>query len=43
MVKLPNPPKIVKKEANKAIFEIEALHPGYGVTVGNSLRRVLLS
>ncbi|MCH8244683.1 DNA-directed RNA polymerase subunit alpha, partial [Patescibacteria group bacterium] len=25
------------------IFEIEALYPGYGVTIGNSLRRVLLS
>lgn len=43
MITLPNSPKIVKKEKNKAIFEIEALYPGYGVTVGNSLRRVLLS
>ena len=25
------------------MFEIEALYPGYGVTLGNSLRRVLLS
>ncbi|MDD2696707.1 MAG: DNA-directed RNA polymerase subunit alpha [Candidatus Pacebacteria bacterium] len=43
MINLPNPPKIVKKEGNKALFEIEALYPGYGVTIGNSLRRVLLS
>ena len=43
MFTLPNQPKIIKKEGNKAIFEIEALYPGYGVTVGNSLRRVLLS
>ncbi len=43
MINLPNQPKIVKKEGNKAIFEIEPLYPGYGVTVGNSLRRVLLS
>ena len=43
MIPLPLPPKIIKKEGNKAIFEIEALYPGYGVTVGNSLRRVLLS
>src|SRR4030066_865093 len=43
MINLPHAPKIVKKEGNKAVFEIEALHPGYGVTVGNSLRRVLLS
>jgi len=25
------------------VFELEALYPGYGITVGNSLRRVLLS
>ncbi|MBL7142117.1 MAG: DNA-directed RNA polymerase subunit alpha [Candidatus Pacebacteria bacterium] len=43
MINLPHAPKIVKKEGNKAVFEIEALRPGYGVTVGNSLRRVLLS
>ncbi len=43
MIPLPLPPKIIKKEENKAIFEIEALYPGYGVTIGNSLRRVLLS
>ena len=40
---LPKPLKIIKKEENKAVFEIEALYPGYGVTIGNSLRRVLLS
>jgi DNA-directed RNA polymerase subunit alpha len=43
MINLPNLPKIIKKEGNKAVFEIEALYPGYGVTIGNSLRRVLLS
>lgn len=43
MIPLPSQPKIVKKEKNKAIFEIEALYPGYGVTLGNSLRRVLIS
>ncbi len=43
MTLLPLQPKIVKKEKNKAIFEIEALYPGYGVTIGNTLRRVLLS
>src|SRR4030042_3612573 len=44
MIPFPNPPKIIKKEGkNKAVFEIEALYPGYGVTIGNSLRRVLLS
>lgn len=43
MIPLPQKPKIIKKEKNKATFEIEALWPGYGVTIGNSLRRVLLS
>ena len=35
--------KIVSNKENKGVFEIEALYPGYGVTLGNSLRRVLLS
>ncbi len=43
MISLPNTPKIIKREGDKAIFEIEGLYPGYGITVGNSLRRVLLS
>jgi DNA-directed RNA polymerase subunit alpha len=43
MIPLPQKPKIIKKEPNRAIFEIEGLYPGYGATVGNSLRRVLLS
>lgn len=43
MIPLPLPPKIIEKKGNRATFEIEALYPGYGVTIGNSLRRVLLS
>jgi len=43
MIPLPFQPKIVKKEGTTAVFEIDSLYPGYGVTVGNSLRRVLLS
>ncbi|MDD5551715.1 MAG: DNA-directed RNA polymerase subunit alpha [Candidatus Pacebacteria bacterium] len=35
--------KTIKKDTNRSIFEIEPLYPGYGVTIGNSLRRVLLS
>ncbi len=42
-INLPQKPKIVKSEGNKAIFEIEGLYPGYGVTLGNALRRTLLS
>jgi DNA-directed RNA polymerase subunit alpha len=43
MIPLPKKPKIIKENENKGVFEIEALYPGYGVTIGNSLRRALLS
>lgn len=43
MITLPKPPKIIEEKDNKAVFEIEALYPGYGITIGNSLRRVLFS
>lgn len=43
MIPLPLQPKIIEKKENIAVFEIEALYPGYGVTIGNALRRVLLS
>jgi DNA-directed RNA polymerase subunit alpha len=40
---LPEKPKIIFSEGNKAIFDIQPLYPGYGATLGNALRRVLLS
>ena len=43
MIPLSQPTKIVESKNNRGIFVIEDLYPGYGVTVGNSLRRVLLS
>lgn len=43
MIPLPQPPKPIKSEGNKALFEIAGCYPGYGITIGNSLRRVLLS
>ncbi|MDD5146378.1 MAG: DNA-directed RNA polymerase subunit alpha [Candidatus Pacebacteria bacterium] len=43
MIPLPQPPKITSRSENRAVFEIEGLYPGYAVTVGNCLRRVLLS
>lgn len=43
MISLPEQPKVIDRGDNWARFEIEALYPGYGVTIGNSLRRVLLS
>ncbi len=35
--------KTVKETDTEGIFEIEGLYSGYGVTIGNALRRVLLS
>ncbi len=35
--------KEVKSENNQSTFEVEPLYPGYGMTLGNSMRRVLLS
>jgi len=35
--------KKVKESENTVVFVIEPLFPGFGMTVGNSLRRVLLS
>jgi DNA-directed RNA polymerase subunit alpha len=40
---LPSKPKIIKEEDTHGIFEIDGLYPGYGHTLGNSLRRVILS
>lgn len=35
--------KVDEHSANSATFAVEPLHNGYGMTLGNSLRRVLLS
>ncbi|MFC1656856.1 DNA-directed RNA polymerase subunit alpha [Patescibacteria group bacterium] len=35
--------QVVSKNNNRVNFSIEPLSPGYGITMGNSLRRVLLS
>ncbi len=43
MIQLPSEVKILSKEENGAVFEISPLYPGYGTTIGNTLRRVLLS
>ncbi len=43
MIQLPLEPKVLSKEGNKAYFEIGPLYPGYGTTIGNVLRRVLIS
>jgi len=43
MIPLPLKPKIVSDRGHRTVFEVEGLYPGYGQTIGNSLRRVLLS
>lgn len=43
MIPLPQQPKIILEEKNRGVYEIDGLYPGYGMTIGNSLRRVLLS
>jgi DNA-directed RNA polymerase subunit alpha len=42
-ITLPEKPVITKQEGNYAVFEIRACYPGYGMTLGNAIRRVLLS
>lgn len=42
-INLPSKPKIIKEEGNKGIYEIDGLYPGYGYTLGNSLRRIIVS
>lgn len=41
-ITLPSKPKIIFEEDFKASFEIDGLAPGYGHTLGNSLRRIIL-
>jgi DNA-directed RNA polymerase subunit alpha len=43
LISLPSKPKIIKNEFTHGIFEIDGLYPGYGHTLGNSLRRIILS
>lgn len=40
---LPSKMTVVTEEGNKGTYEIDGLHPGYGFTLGNSLRRIILS
>lgn len=43
MIHTPGVVKVDDHSANSATFSVEPLHSGYGMTLGNSLRRVLLS
>jgi DNA-directed RNA polymerase subunit alpha len=40
---LPAELSILKESGNTATFEIKGLHPGYGHTMANALRRIILS
>jgi DNA-directed RNA polymerase subunit alpha len=42
-VTLPSKPRVVSEEGTQGTYEIDALYPGYGHTLGNSLRRIILS
>ncbi len=42
-VALPSKPRVVNEEEFRGIYEIDGLYPGYGHTLGNSLRRIILS
>lgn len=40
---LPSKPRIVEEKEFNGVYEIDGLYPGYGHTLGNSLRRIILS
>lgn len=42
-IQLPTKPRIVSEEDQSGVYEIDGLYPGYGHTLGNSLRRIILS
>jgi DNA-directed RNA polymerase subunit alpha len=42
-ITLPSKPRIQSEEGVQGVYEIDSLYPGYGHTLGNSLRRIILS
>ena len=42
-ITIPQKPKFTAIDEKTGKFEIEGCYPGYGTTLGNALRRVLLS
>ncbi len=42
-ISLPQKPKYTPTDEKTGLFEIEGCYPGYGTTLGNAIRRVLLS
>lgn len=44
MSEITNPEiKLINSEGQKSVFEISPLFPGYGITIGNAIRRILYS
>jgi DNA-directed RNA polymerase subunit alpha len=42
-ISLPSKPRVVTEKDFSGTYEIDGLYPGYGHTLGNSLRRIILS
>ena len=42
-IALPSKPRVVSESDRSGVYEIDGLYPGYGYTLGNSLRRIVLS
>lgn len=42
-ITLPSKPRVVSEKEFMGTYEIDGLYPGYGHTLGNSLRRIILS
>jgi len=42
-VTLPSKPRVISEDETHGVYEIDGFYPGYGHTIGNSLRRIILS
>ncbi len=42
-ITLPSKPRVVSENEQEGVYEIDGFYPGYGHTLGNSLRRIILS
>lgn len=42
-IPLPKAPRVIEQKNNRAFIEVSGLYPGYGYTLGNTLRRALYS
>src|ERR1700734_2265641 len=42
-IPLPNKAQLVEQDGNRYVYALEPLYPGYGMTIGDTFRRVMLS